>query len=344
LDTFKSCGPRKKLAACIKKARPKAWDCSNIEVMDSAAAAFLWTLWGQKYPENFNANEEIRALFSAIEQAAPKAFVSPSKTSFLLQLGLLFFAFLKHIQDALALIGEIVIEAANVLTRKNPLPCKEISANLYKSGAQSLGITALVGFLIGIVISYLSAKQLQLFGANIFIVPIVGFSVLRELGPLLAAILVAGRSGSAMTAQFGVMRVTQELDALSAFGISHYLRLVLPKIVALVLAMPFVVLWTDIMALLGGIVASKFSLGVGLAEFIRRLPDEVPIANLWLGLAKGSVFGFFIALIASHFGLKIAPNTESLGKGTTDAVVAAITMVIITDAVFAVVFFDVGLS
>lgn len=334
----------KKLALSLQKARPKVWDCSAVEAMDSAAAAFLWMLWGQRYPENFIANQDIKALFAALEKANQCTFSPPAKEGFLVQSGFFCFAFLKSIKESLALIGEVILAIASVLRRKNAWPWKEISANIYKAGAESLGITALVGFLIGIVISYLSAKQLQLFGANIFIVPIVGFSVLRELGPLLAAILVAGRSGSAMTAQFGVMRLTQELDALAAFGISHYVRLVMPKILALSLAMPFVVLWTDMMALLGGIAAAKISLDIGLSEFIRRLPDEVPIANLWLGLAKGSVFGFFIALIASYFGLKIAPNTESLGKGTTNAVVAAITMAILVDAIFAVVFFDVGLS
>jgi phospholipid/cholesterol/gamma-HCH transport system permease protein len=159
---------------------------------------------------------------------------------------------------------------------------------------------------------------------------------------MLAAILIAGRSGSSMTAQLGVMRVTQELDALSVMGISHTRRLVLPKVIALSLSLPLIVLWTSAMALVGGIVASEIQLGIGYALFVERLPRAVPIANLWLGLAKGAVFGSLIAVIACHCGLRVAPNTESLGAGTTASVVASITAVIIVDAIFAIAFSNVG--
>jgi phospholipid/cholesterol/gamma-HCH transport system permease protein len=206
----------------------------------------------------------------------------------------------------------------------------------------ALGITALVGFLIGVVLSYLSGKQLKLYGADVFIVNILGLSIIRELGPVLAAVLVAGRSGSSMTAQLGVMRVTQELDALSVMGISHTLRLVLPKVIALAVSMPLIVLWTSAMALIGGIVASDIQLGIGYALFLERLPKAVPIANLWLGLAKGAVFGSLIAIIACHYGLRVEPNTESLGAGTTTSVVVSITTVIIVDAIFAIAFSNVG--
>lgn len=203
---------------------------------------------------------------------------------------------------------------------------------------QALGITALVGFLIGIVLSYLSSEQLQMFGADIFIVNILGISIIRELGPLLAAILVAGRSGSSMTAQLGVMRVTQELDALTVMGIQHSQRLIFPKIIGLGLAMPLLVLWTSAIALIGGMVAAEIQLGLSYHYFVHTLPESVPIGNLWLGLGKGAVCGMAIALIACHFGLRIRPNTESLGAGTTTSVVTSITIVIIIDAIFAIVF------
>jgi phospholipid/cholesterol/gamma-HCH transport system permease protein len=159
---------------------------------------------------------------------------------------------------------------------------------------------------------------------------------------VLAAILVAGRSGSAMTAQIGVMRVTEELDALAVMGIPHTLRLVLPKMLALAVAMPLLILWTNTVAMIGGMVSAQSELGIDYRYFISSLPAAVPISNLWLGLAKGVVFGILIALIACHFGLRIKPNTESLGQGTTSSVVTAITLVIIVDAVFAVLFRNVG--
>ncbi len=168
-------------------------------------------------------------------------------------------------------------------------------------------------------------------------------SIIRELGPLLAAILVAGRSGSAMTASLGVMRVTSELDALAAMGISHSLRLILPKVVALSIAMPLLVVWTDMIALVGGAMAAHLELGISLHQFFLKLPSAVPVSNFFIGLGKGAVFGLFIALIACHFGLRIKPDTESLGAETTNSVVASITLVILLDAVFAIVFRGVGL-
>jgi phospholipid/cholesterol/gamma-HCH transport system permease protein len=248
-----------------------------------------------------------------------------------------------HVTGLVELLGRLVLDVGYLLRHPGRAPWREWSATLYRTGATALPITALVGFLIGIVVSYLSAQQLQTFGANVFIVDLLGISILRELGPLLAAILVAGRSGSAMTAQLGVMRVTQELDALSAFGVSQTLRLVLPKVLALSVALPLLVLWTDALALGGGMLAADLELGIGYPVFLRRLPEVVPIANLWIGLGKGVVFGLLIAVVACHFGLRIRPDTESLGAGTTSSVVTAITVVIIADAVFAVAFSGVGL-
>jgi phospholipid/cholesterol/gamma-HCH transport system permease protein len=249
---------------------------------------------------------------------------------------------LDHAVGLLRLIGELVIALALLPARVRLIPWREISANVYRAGLQALAITGLVGGLIGVVLSYLFALQLRQYGADAFIVRILGIGVLRELGPLLAAILVAGRSGASIAAQIGVMRVTQELDALAVMGISRTLRLVLPKIVALTIALPLLVLWTDAAAVLGGMLAAQYQLGIGPASFLAAFPDAVPQTNLWLGVGKGAVFGAVIALVACHFGLRIQPNSESLGTGTTQAVVAAITLVIVLDAVFAVIFSDVG--
>jgi len=222
-------------------------------------------------------------------------------------------------------------------------PLREISANVYKVGLKATPVAALVGFLIGVVLSYLSALQLRGFGADIYIVNILGLGIVRELGPVLVSVLVAGRSGSAMTAQLGVMRVTEELDALSAMGISRTLRLVLPKVIALTLAMPLLVLWTSGVALLGGMVSAWMQLDLGMAFFIDRLPQVVPVSNLYIGFAKGAVFGLLIALVASHFGLRVRPNTESLSANTTASVVSSITIVILVDAVFAIATRSIGI-
>jgi phospholipid/cholesterol/gamma-HCH transport system permease protein len=278
-------------------------------------------------------------VFSA---STPRARRRPEPLDLLQSAGRGVIALLDHAAGLARLLGELVLASALLPAHARLIPWREISANIYRSGAQALAITGLVGLLIGVVLTYLFALQLRVYGADAFIVRILGIGVLRELGPLLAAILVAGRSGASIAAQIGVMRVTQELDALAVIGISRTLRLVLPKILALTIALPLLVLWTDAAAVLGGVLAADYQLGMSPAAFIAGFPVDVPQANLWLGVGKGAVFGAVIALVACHFGLRIRPNSESLGAGTTQAVVSAITLVIVLDAVFAVVFADVG--
>jgi phospholipid/cholesterol/gamma-HCH transport system permease protein len=243
----------------------------------------------------------------------------------------------------LVLIGQLLLDLMHLARRPQDAPLREISANLYKAGVIALPITALVGFLVGVVLSYLSALQLKTFGADVFIINILGIGIVRELGPVLVAVLVAGRSGSAMTAQLGVMRVTEEIDALATMGVPLSLRLVLPKVVALVAAMPLLVLWTSAAALFGGMVAASIQLDMAYGFFLDTLPRVVPVANLYIGLAKGVMFGLVIALVACHFGLAIEPNTESLSANTTRSVVTAITCVILVDALFAIATRHIGL-
>jgi len=159
---------------------------------------------------------------------------------------------------------------------------------------------------------------------------------------MLAAILVAGRSGSAITAQIGVMRVTEELDAMRVMGISHGFRLVMPRAIALAIAMPLITVWTTLAGLAGGMLAADLALDITPSFFMQAMPGAVKVANLTLAVSKSVVFGVLIALVGCHYGLRVEPNTQSLGRGTTASVVAAITVVILVDAVFAIVFRSVG--
>jgi phospholipid/cholesterol/gamma-HCH transport system permease protein len=322
------------------------WDLRAVEHLDHAGAALLWHAWGRPHAPQAALRREHEAFFRRLATAAdvpamPRArewqrlVVLPATWTLRIY---------AHVRDLVILAGALLLDFIAMLRRPARAPWREISANLYRTGAQALGITALVGFLIGVVLSFLSSNQLKNFGADVYIVNILGVSIIRELGPVLAAILVAGRSGSSMTAQLGVMRVTQELDAMSVMGIPQSSRLVLPKVIALAIGLPLLIVWTDAVALLGGMVAAHAELGLSYRYFIEALPGAVPIANLYLGLGKGIVFGVLIALLACHYGLRIRPNTESLGSGTTSSVVTAITIVILVDAVFAVIFRDVGLA
>lgn len=323
-----------------------SWDCLDLEAIDSAGAILLWRAWGRALPLQLSIKPEHWRVFERIDAAdhEPRAAIVPvSPLHGVMFLGTVVIGIGRHLVDFVALVGQFGLDLAHVLRNPADLPRREISANLYKSGVRAMPVTALVGFLIGVVLSYLSALQLKQFGADIFIVNIIGLGIIRELGPVLVAILVAGRSGSAMTAQLGVMRVTEEIDALATMGVPRGLRLIFPKVVALTIAMPLLVLWSTAIALIGGMLSAQLQLDISYGFFFQTLPRVVPAANLWIGLVKGTVFGMFVALIACHFGLRVRPNTESLSSNTTASVVSAITVVIVIDALFAVATRSIGL-
>lgn len=322
------------------------WDCTGIEALDSAGAMLLWRAWGRALPGLLLGNPAHLRVFERIGKAdhEPAAVDEPgSPLDLLVVIGQAAIGFWRHIVDFVALLGQVVLDIGHLFRHPKDIPRREISANLFKSGVRAMPVTALVGFLIGVVLSYLSALQLKQFGADAFIVNILGMGIVRELGPVLVALLVAGRSGSAMTAQLGVMRVTEEIDALATMGVSRSLRLVFPKVLALALAMPLLVLWTTAIALIGGMISAQLQLDISYGFFFQTLPRAVPAANLWIGLAKGVVFGIIVALVACHFGLRVRPNTESLSANTTASVVSAITMVILADSVFAILTRDIGI-
>jgi phospholipid/cholesterol/gamma-HCH transport system permease protein len=317
----------------------------GIQRLDSVAAILLWRSWGQRWPAALTAGAAQRSVLERVANIARdrRAAVRRPHFVWVYDLGRLVMRAGKNFIDIVTLIGQLLLDVAYLFAHPRDFPWREFSATLYKSGAQALPVTALVGVLIGIVLSFLSSLQLKAFGADIYIVNLLGVSIIRELGPVIVAVLVAGRSGSAMTAQIGVMRVTEEIDALSMMGVSRSLRLVLPKVAALSVAMPLLVVWCSAAAILGGMVAAKMEMGLSYGFFFDALPRVVAVANVWIGIGKGFFFGFLIALIACHFGLKVRPNTESLSTKTTSAVVTAITVVIIVDAVFAVFTRHIGL-
>ncbi|HYG42243.1 MAG TPA: ABC transporter permease [Bordetella sp.] len=342
--------PGEALARCqaLSHADPELrWDLTGIVRMDTVGANLIWHAWGDVLPRQVQLASGLQKVFEALachphEAEAPPP-PRPDRWRAVAMLGQNILEGVRHGYALLIMLGGLILDLGAMIRHPARAPWREISAQIYRAGAQALSITALVGFLIGVVISYLSAQQLQAYGADRFIVKLLGTSIVRELGPVLAAILVAGRSGSAFTAQIGVMRVTQELDAMSVMGISHSQRLVLPRVLALAVAMPLLIVWTDAMALIGGMLAARSQLGVPLSWFLNTMPDAVSTANYGIGLLKGVTFGVVIALVACHFGLTIEPNTESLGRRTTTSVVTSITGVILVDALYAIVLSGVPL-
>ncbi|HEY5761696.1 MAG TPA: ABC transporter permease [Rhodocyclaceae bacterium] len=314
-----------------------AWNLTEVVRLDSAGALLLWRQWGGRLPERIEYGEHRRTI-DRIATLPAERVEEPTaqKWAVLAALGHGVLWLTHNFVGVLALTGQLVIDLQHVLRRPSMMPWREFSATLYRAGAQALPVTALVGLLIGVVLSYLSALQLRNFGADAFIVDILGIGIIREFAPVLVAILVAGRSGSAITAQLGAMRVTEEIDALAALGISRSLRLVLPRVLALGVAVPLLVVWTSIAGLIGGMVSAQLQIGLDMGFFVETLARVVPAANLWLAGAKGIVFGLSIALVACHFGRQVRPNTNSLSINTTASVVVSITTVIVLDALFAI--------
>ncbi|MEX8192301.1 MlaE family ABC transporter permease [Comamonas guangdongensis] len=321
------------------------WDLQQLGWLDHVGAQLLWQQWGRRWPERLQTTSNQRAMLERVAKFSDVPEPKPEPSGLMCQvnqLGQLVINARGHFADLIQLIGQLLLDCVRLARQPLRGPWRDISGHLYATGATALPITALVGFLIGVVLAYLMALQLRQFGAESFIVNILGISLIRELGPLLAAILVAGRSGSAITAQIGVMRVTEELDAMQVMGISKGFRLVLPRALALAVSMPLVSLWTILAALAGGMVAADLTMGITPSYFLQSLPAAVKVGNLGLAMGKSVVFGVLIALIGCHWGLKVEPNTQSLGRGTTASVVSSITMVIVVDAIFAILFRNVG--
>ena len=321
------------------------WDLRALQRLDHTGAQLLWNAWGHQWPAALQVLEAQRAMLARVAHFSmpPPPPRRITAWQLFLALGAQVWQLIDHVRDLTRLLGQLLLDLLRLLRAPGKGPWRDVSGHLYHIGATALPITALVGFLIGVVLAYLMSLQLRQFGADAFIVNLLGISLIRELGPVLAAILIAGRSGSAITAQIGVMRVTEELDAMRVMGIPEGYRLVMPRAIAMAVAMPLLTVWTTLAALAGGMLAADLAMGVTPAYFFAALPQAVQLSNLALAMGKSVVFGLLIALIGCHYGLRIQPNTESLGQGTTASVVTSITMVLLVDALFAVVFKDIGL-
>ncbi len=243
----------------------------------------------------------------------------------------------------IAFIGELFANGFHYFTLLNHIRYKEIFFEINESGVKALSIVSITTFLIGVVVAYQSAYQLKIYGANVFIVDMLGISILRELAPLITAIVIAGRSASAYTAQIGTMKITQELDAMKTMGFNPYKFLVLPRIFALMIVVPILIFVADIMGIIGGMIIANIDLGISSTLFLDRFGDVIAAKHFFVGIVKGPFFGFLIASIAIHRGLSVEDNTQSLGANTTKSVVEAIFAVIVCDALFSVILTKLGI-
>ncbi len=238
----------------------------------------------------------------------------------------------------LSFLGENAIVLMRSVARPQRIRWRAIAYNLQTTGFEALPITGLLSFLMGIVIAYQGAEQLRQFGANIYVADLVGLSMVRELSPMLTAIIVAGRSGSAYAAQIGTMKVTEEIDALRTIGVGPLELLVLPKVLALIVALPLLTVYTDVMGVLGGMIMARAQLDVSFGAFFERLLEAVTLNSLLVGVGKAPVFAVIIALVGCYQGFQVGGSADSVGRQTTLSVVQSVFLVIVTDALFSILF------
>jgi phospholipid/cholesterol/gamma-HCH transport system permease protein len=238
----------------------------------------------------------------------------------------------------LSFVGECALALARSIAHPARLRWRPVLFNIRRAGFDALPIVGLLSFLLGVVVAYQGAGQLRQYGANIFVADLVGLSMLREFAPLITAIIIAGRSGSAYAAQIGTMSVTEEIDAMRTLGIAPMDLLVLPKILALVIALPLLTVFADVLGVLGGMIMARAQLGVGFEEFLDRLVKAVSMTSYLIGIGKAPVFAAIIAMVGCFQGFRTQGGADSVGRQTTRAVVQSIFLVIVADALFSVAF------
>ena len=245
-------------------------------------------------------------------------------------------------RELLGFVGLTLVTLAKVVSGRRRLRLTSTVFHMEQTGLDAVPIVALLTFLVGAVVAFLGATVLRDFGASIFTVELVAYSFLREFGVLLTAILLAGRSGSAFTAQIGSMKSREELDAIRALGLDAVELLVLPRLLALLIMLPLLTFIGMMSGLLGGALVGSAALDISPGMFISRLYEMTEIRHFWVGMIKAPVFAFLIAVVGCLEGMKVAGSAESVGRHTTSSVVQSIFLVILFDAIFAMFFMELG--
>jgi phospholipid/cholesterol/gamma-HCH transport system permease protein len=289
---------------------------------------------------------EHQALLDLVRErraTAGEARAAPPAWNGLERLGRWFSRHLSHGIGFLAFIGETATALGRLALHPGRFRWRALLGNIETAGVHALPIIALLSFMIGVVIAYQGGEQLKFYGANIFIVELVALTLLRELAPLITAIIVAGRTGSSYTAQIGTMRITEEVDALHTIGIRPVDLLVLPKLLALIIVLPLLTVFADLFSVFGGMIVARAFLEVSFTDFLDRFAQVVTLTSFLLGVGKAPVFAAIIALVGCYQGFRVRGGADSVGRHTTISVVQAIFLVIAANALFSVILGGVGL-
>ncbi len=323
------------------------WDFSGVEAFDSSGVLLFMA-----YYEMFKSqgevvltgySEEQERMYRLLLKNRIKESIPVRKEGLLHRLGKTTVEGYDVFVKFLEFTGHMLIAFLRYFTTPGNIRMKEITYHIERSGVSALLIIALTSFLVGMVISYQSAVELAKFGADIFIVDLAGISITRELAPLITAIVVAGRSGSAYTAQIGAMKITEEISAMRTMGFDPFYFLILPRTLALMIALPLLIFFADIVGMMGSMFAASLELNISYGQFVDRLQEVLSVKHFWIGIIKGPFFAMLIAMIGCFRGLQVTDDTESIGYQTTASVVNSIFFVIACDALFSVILTEWGI-
>jgi len=324
---------------------------NKLSYLDTAGALYLNKLQNKLQKSNITVNivfknEEQKETLALVQKNLGEAdalLLDEEEVGFLENLGKIFYDYYTGFTSFIHFFGRLFVSNLRYMTSLKYIRFKEIAFEIYESAIKAFGIIALTSFLIGLVVAYQSAYQLKVYGANIFIVDMLGISIFRELAPLITAIVIAGRSGSAYAAQIGAMKITQELDAMRTMGFEPFRFLVLPRILALMITMPILIFLADMMGIFGGMLIANIDLHITPSLFIDRLNEVVATKHFVVGILKGPFFAFLIASIGIYRGMMVKDDTQSIGFNTTKSVVESIFAVIVCDALFSIALTNLGI-
>lgn len=320
------------------------FDLSDVEAIDGGSMALLVHLRNRLRAQGARSEfvgaspgvQEIVHLYQG--HAHPRPLAKRRPEGALSQIGCATWTVFAEAQLVLAFFGQMLLDIAGTLRSPRTGNWKEVWPTMERVGADSVPIVVLINFLIGFVMAYQGAVELKQFGANIFVADLVGLSVTRELGPLMTAIILCGRSGAAFAAELGSMEVSEEVDALRTMGLGPIRYLVLPRALALFLAIPILVLLADVVGILGGLVVGLMSLDLTIIGYLRETEKAISLWDVYSGVIKSGVFGVAIALISCQQGLATTGGAEGVGRRTTSAVVTTFFVLVLLDAAFTVLF------
>jgi phospholipid/cholesterol/gamma-HCH transport system permease protein len=327
--------------------RAVRFDLAGVEAIDSAGGWLISRTQGALKAAGLDvaiegADPAQEALLAKVLAAGLPPPMMPHRHQHILDLiaaiGAAMIHFLRQTRDLIAFFGAVTIGFLRLLVQPRRIRFTAFIAHIQQTGLSAMPIVGLISFLIGIVLAYQGADQLRRFGAQVFTVNLVGVSVLREMGILLTSIIVAGRTGSAFTAQIGTMQVNEEIDALRTLGLDPLDVLVLPRVLALMVALPLLAFYSDIMALMGGGLAAVFLLGMTPSQFLTQLNNAVTLTHFLVGVSKAPVFAALIAMVGCFEGMRVSGSAESVGRLTTQSVVEGLFLVIVFDAFFSIMF------